>query len=48
MSKRKGLYSICMFLLQEPSDIDIMEEYELCDSPVEFLQVRLLCLCHCG
>lgn len=31
-----------VFLLQESSDIDVRDEQELCDSPVEHLQVRLL------
>lgn len=31
-----------MFLLQASSDIDITDEQELCDSPVERLQVRFL------
>ena len=31
--------SMCVFLLQESSDIDMRDEQELCDSPVELLQV---------
>lgn len=33
---------MCVFPLQEPSDIDFRDEQELCDSPVEHLQVRFL------
>lgn len=34
--------SMCVSLLQEPSDIDIRDEQELCESPIEHLQVRFL------
>lgn len=39
---------VCVFLTQELSDTDISDEQELCDSPVEHLQVRFLHVGHCG
>lgn len=33
---------MCVFLLQESSDIDMRDEQELCNRPVELLQVSFL------
>lgn len=33
---------MCVSLLQESSDIDLSDEQELCDSPVEHLHVSFL------